>query len=67
MGKGGPTEEGVYIIYAPSADPGCPLMVSAFWFKEECCWSLVPVWNAAVTHWMPLPAAPIGEGVKVAK
>ena len=52
-----PQENGLYIIYAPSLDEDCPLIVVISWHKGE--WSgLVPMWLEAITHWMPLPEPP---------
>ena len=56
-----PEKEGVYLVYAPSADPSSPLIVTAFWSLEpKGHWGLPlpPSWAEAITHWMPLPAPP---------
>ena len=61
-----PPKTGTYLIYAPSADPNSPLIVSCWWedgteFPKG--WGLVEVWRDAVTHWMPLPPPPVaGRG-----
>ena len=54
-----PTEEGLHLILASSADPKKPYRNIAWWTlgKEE--WSLLPqVWIDAITHWMSLPKSP---------
>ena len=61
-----PEEEGLYLIYAPSADPEKPLIFSAWWHLSDNPewykrWGLVKMWSDAVTYWMPLPDPPGGE------
>lgn len=59
-----PEKSGLYIVYAPSADPASP-RIHAVWY--ECDergegykkgWSLCDPWAKAATHWMPLPDPP---------
>jgi hypothetical protein len=55
-----PPSSGLYLIHAPSADPKKPLIMSAWYEKDDGPprWSLVPYWATAITHWMPLPGPP---------
>lgn len=51
--------EGLHLVYAASADPDRPLIVTAWWHAAEKQWSIInEYWAKAVTHWMPLPPAP---------
>ena len=55
-----PKKEGLYLIYAPSADPESPLLMTAWYYPDNKShiWGLVKCWANAVTHWMPLPLPP---------
>ncbi len=53
-----PTDEGEYLIFAPSADPTCPLMVTGWWDPETKGFRINPHWASAITHWALLPAPP---------
>lgn len=56
-----PTEDGKYLIYAPSADPDKPFIHVA-WYDPGFGWSLLPqVWVDAITHWMEFPGPPEEE------
>jgi len=49
-----PSEDSKYLVYAPSADPGKPL-IAISWYNPETGWSLLPqVWLDAITHWQKL-------------
>jgi hypothetical protein len=51
--------EGMHLVYAPSADPKRPVIVTAWWLADDRQWSIiVKYWANAVTHWMPLPTPP---------
>lgn len=52
-----PEKEGAVIIYAESADPNSPLIVSC-WYTPNEGFGLVEVWAKAVSHWMPMPDPP---------
>ena len=59
-----PKEEGLKIIYAPSADELRPLIMSAWYgpHSEEgglWVWHLMPYWAKGITHWMDLPPPPL--------
>lgn len=59
-----PEKSGAYLVYAPSADPENPLIVSAWFELDEDGkgnmkgWQIVGPWAEAITHWMPLPVPP---------
>lgn len=56
--EGHPDVDGLCIVYAESADPKHPLIISA-WYDPNFGYSLLPkVWCDAITHWMPLPEPP---------
>jgi hypothetical protein len=49
---GNPEEEGLYFVYAPSADPKKPFMTTAWWSTDNKQWELIiKVWGEAITHW----------------
>jgi len=55
-----PTEDALYLVYAPSLDPDKPFIKTA-WFDPDIVlgWQFIPkVWSDAVTHWMFLPWPP---------
>jgi hypothetical protein len=56
--EGLPRASGNYIVFAESADHEKPFFNTAYWFAEERCWGLAPVWAKAISHWMPLPDPP---------
>ena len=54
-----PTDDGLYIVFAPSDDPEAPLYAMAWFHTDRQEWSLlVRYWANAITHWMPLPNPP---------
>jgi hypothetical protein len=54
-----PAKDGRYLIYAPSADPGKPLIAVAWYHPAEREWTLIPYpWANVVTHWMEVPTPP---------
>ena len=56
-----PTEDGAYLIFAPSEDPEKPFVGVAWYDPSGFGWSSggVPkVWIDAITHWQPIPPAP---------
>ena len=54
-----PSTDGMHLVYAPSADPTCPMIVTAWWHTDEQRWSIIiDYWARAVTHWQPLPEPP---------
>lgn len=59
-----PDSDGLVLIFAPSADPGKPLMQSAWYdpHPDGIGWSFLPKnWINAITHWMPMPPPPEGS------
>jgi hypothetical protein len=53
-----PAKDGLYMVYAPSADPDKPVLALA-WYHTKGYWSLLPkVWCLAITHWMEMPQPP---------
>ena len=58
-----PEQEGIYLVYAASADPDRPLIVTAFWSNDNPRgWlGLVEIWAKAISHWQPLPSPPSEE------
>lgn len=55
-----PDVDGMYIVYAASADSHRPFIRTAIWDSSDTLkWMLVPSWAKAVTHWMPLPKPPV--------
>lgn len=60
MAKQRPPSQGMYIIYAASADPDRDLIVTAWWHDEAGGrWDLLPkCWAHAVSYWMLLPEPP---------
>lgn len=56
-----PTEDGLIIVSAESADPDKPLIVFA-WYDPSFGLSLMlSVFISSVTHWMPKPPNPDKE------
>jgi hypothetical protein len=54
-----PSDDGMHLIYAPSADPQRPFIATAWWSEPNQQWEmLIDYWANAVTHWMPLPTPP---------
>lgn len=54
-----PEKEGLYLIFAPSADVKMPLIITAWWDFLNEQWTAIPsVWAKGATHWMPLPEPP---------
>lgn len=53
-----PSVEGLYLVYAESADEDCPLMITIWWFLASKRWDLVKHWNEAISHWALMPAPP---------
>lgn len=47
-----PKKDGLYLCYAPSADPKKPLIAQSMWSNAKKFYSLVPIWSNAITHWM---------------
>jgi hypothetical protein len=52
-----PKKAGIYLVYAESADPDAPLIITASWCEERG-WGLPVPWRFVISHWMPLPAPP---------
>lgn len=48
---GQPTEEGNYLIFAPSNDHLKPLVLCVFWFSDSG-FQLVDAWKKGVSHWI---------------
>lgn len=54
-----PEKEGMYLVFAPSADPKVPFKQCAWWSVSRSRWEYLPVaWALAITHWMSLPPDP---------
>lgn len=56
-----PPRETKYLVYAPSAELGCPLMTTAWYHPKGDKWSLIlSPWDQGITHWMEIlpPADP---------
>ncbi len=56
-----PTRDDRYLVYAPSADPDKPLIITAWYNPTNPTnpWSLLPeIWIDAITHWMEIPKPP---------
>ncbi len=52
-----PEGEGLFLVYAPSADPESPF-VSIAWYVDGGWCLIAEVWSQAITHWMELPEGP---------
>lgn len=55
-----PTEDGLYLVCARSADDDCPFRHLAFWHDGEFH-GLVSIWIKQISHWIPFPKTPFPE------
>ncbi len=54
-----PQSEGVYLVFAPSADPKTPLRHAAWWNISKHQFEGLPsIWVKAITHWSSFPSNP---------
>ena len=60
MQESKPPYDGLFLVFAPSADPQKPLKQVAWWSEMNQQWELLPkVWCDAITHWARMPKSPI--------
>jgi len=54
-----PTEDNVYLVFAPSANPKSPFIHTAWYCLRHERWEVIHhFWAGKITHWMPLPLPP---------
>jgi hypothetical protein len=58
LSKRRPKEGGLYLVYAPSADPHSPLIAVAGFDKRTETWAVLAYWSEHLTHWAVLPKGP---------